>query len=363
MRILQYLSLVTVLLGVPLGIRPATAQHYYAYVAAESQDEVALVHFDGDSLEVLQVAPVGVLPTEIEGPHGVAVSPDGRYWFVTMAHGNPFGALYRFETGSNEKAGSVELGLFPATIDLSSETGLLYGVNFNLHGDMVPSTVSVVDPVTMTELERTTTGVMPHGSRVSADGLKHYSVSMMDGMLHEIDAVTFELTRSLDLDAATGHAGHAGHSMVKPTWASPHPTRPFVYVAGNGVARILEINLETWEVARVFETAAGPYNLDISPDGTYLVASYKSSAATGVWNLDTGTESAVIENTRQLPHGVAITSDSRYAFVTAEGVGAQPGTVDVIDLKLGVLAATVDVGKQAGGIAFWKQTAQPVELP
>jgi hypothetical protein len=28
--------------------------------------------------------------------------------------------------------------------------------------------------------------------------------------------------------------------------------------------------------------------------------------------------------------------------------------VDVIDLRDGVRAASVDVGKQAGGIAFWK---------
>ena len=361
----------------PAAVRPVAAQHYYAYVAAESEDQVALVHFDGKTIEVEQTTPVGLLPADIEGPHGVAVSPDGQFWFVTMAHGNPFGTLFRFRTGSNEPAGSVTLGLFPATIHLSPTTGLLYAVNFNLHGDMVPSTVSVVDPRTMTELAKTTTGVMPHGSRLSPDGLKHYSVSMMDGMLHEIDAITFALTRSLDLDAgyrvlsAREHAGHqtngqarhTEHSEVKPTWASPHPTRPIAYVAGNGVARILEVNLDTWTVDRTFGTAAGPYNLDISPDGKWLVATYKGAASTGLWDLDTGTEVAVIRNTRRLPHGIAITPDSRFAFVTVEGVGSQPGTVDVIDLHLGQLVATVDVGKQAGGIAFWQQSARPVVLP
>ena len=35
-------------------------------------------------------------------------------------------------------------------------------------------------------------------------------------------------------------------------------------------------------------------------------------------------------------------------------MGAAPGKVDVYDLKAFVKVGTVDVGQQAGGIAFWK---------
>ena len=52
-----------------------------------------------------------------------------------------------------------------------------------------------------------------------------------------------------------------------------------------------------------------------------------------------------------------ISPDSRYAFVTQEGVGAEPGTVDMIDLQTLERAASVDVGQQAGGIDFWKVEA------
>lgn len=43
--------------------------------------------------------------------------------------------------------------------------GLLYMVNFNLHGDHVPSTVSVVEPETMTEVAQVETGVIRRLSR------------------------------------------------------------------------------------------------------------------------------------------------------------------------------------------------------
>jgi DNA-binding beta-propeller fold protein YncE len=53
-------------------------------------------------------------------------------------------------------------------------------------------------------------------------------------------------------------------------------------------------------------------------------------------------------------HGVAVSPDSRYAFVSSEGVGAAPGTVDVFDLVARARVATVNVGQQASGIAFWR---------
>jgi hypothetical protein len=53
-------------------------------------------------------------------------------------------------------------------------------------------------------------------------------------------------------------------------------------------------------------------------------------------------------------HGIAISDDDRYAFISVEGYGAQPGTVEMIDLRAQQRIALVDVGQMAGGIDFWK---------
>ena len=63
----------------------------------------------------------------------------------------------------------------------------------------------------------------------------------------------------------------------------------------------------------------------------------------------------LIKNSTSVPHGVAISSDSKYAFISVEGKGGEPGIVDVIDLNELLLIDKVKVGKQAGGIAFWKK--------
>ena len=46
--------------------------------------------------------------------------------------------------------------------------------------------------------------------------------------------------------------------------------------------------------------------------------------------------------------------DNKFAFISLEGVGGEPGVVDVSSLEKFNLVTSVKVGKQAGGIAFWK---------
>ena len=70
----------------------------------------------------------------------------------------------------------------------------------------------------------------------------------------------------------------------------------------------------------------GPYNLEVTSDGKLLIATYKSGAYVAMWDLTTGEEVARIKTTRRIPHGVAVSDDDKYAFVTLEGVGGEPGT-------------------------------------
>lgn len=323
-----------------------------------------LVRFDADGASVLHSISVGRFPTEIDGPHGLALDPSGERWYVTLAHGNPFGAVVAYSTATNRPEGSASLGMFPASIEVTG-AGLLFAANFDLHGDHVPGSVSVVDVGGMIEVARIQTCTMPHGSRLTSDGTRHYSVCMMDEMLVELDAHRLEVSRRLLLAPghervwpATGssHPPMAGPAaaLCGPTWAQPSVDGRRVYVACNRNAEVLEVDVETWQIRRRFQTGPGPYNLAVTPDGETLIATYKGGQATGVWDLATGVESARVESSRRLPHGIAVSPDSRFAFISVEGIGGEPGTVDVVDIDAGERVGSVDVGRQAGGIAFWK---------
>ena len=336
-------------------------QNYYLYVASESDDTVSLLEFDGKEIKEKERISVGFYPTEIEGPHGITVDPNGKYWYVSLAHGNPYGKLIKYSTETNKVIDETTLGLFPASMQISKVTGFLYCVNFNLHGNMKPSTVSVVDAETMTEITQIKTGSMPHGSRISSDGLKQYSVAMMSGELYEIDALSLKISRKMDLEdhSKMNHNNmkmdEMKHSTVKPTWVIPHPNQDVLYVAGNGSDEIIEVDIDKWDISKRIKTEKGPYNVEISPNGKYMVATLKSVAKTAVWELKSGDLIKTFDNSNSVPHGVAISSDSKYAFISVEGVGGEPGIVDVIDLENQILVDKVEIGKQAGGIAFWKK--------
>jgi DNA-binding beta-propeller fold protein YncE len=144
-----------------------------------------------------------------------------------------------------------------------------------------------------------------------------------------------------------------GAGVCKPTWVVPSVDDRHLYIPCNGRGEVLEIERQSMEVTRTFATGAGPYNADVSADGQHLVVSLKGNQAIAVIDLKSGTVTQVA-TTQPVTHGVAVTPDSRYAFVTNEAVGAVRGTVDIFDIGSKELVASVEVQYQPGGIAFWK---------
>lgn len=372
---------------------PAPTSPYAVYVVSEAADLVARVGYGpgaGARLEVER--PVSTRPHENDGPHGVAVAPDGRYYYVTVGHGMPFGALWKLDGQTHEVVGRVTLGLFPATVDVTPDGEYGFVSNFNLHGDHVPSSISKVHLPTMAEVARIETCVMPHGSRVSADGRRHYSVCMMDDLLVEIDVAGGRVARRFsvspgsegpvqrsrgtgdghadaprdprvragpDAEAAHAHDAQGGADgppqaqLCSPTWAQPSPDGERVYVTCNRRDEVLEVDVRGWAVARRFPTGEAPYNIDVTPDGRHLLVTLKNRTAPAVEviELDSGRSVARIATSTTLPHGIAIPGDGRYAFVSVEGVGAEPGKVDVIDLTTLERIDSIEVGQLAAGIA------------
>ena len=353
---------------------------YLVYVLSESADKIALIRFGPDGARVEQQFDTGDMPIDLDGPHGIAVSPDRQFYFVTLGHGRPFGTVWKYSTKDNTLVKKTALGHFPATLDITPDGNFLFVVNFNLHGDMVPSSVSVVSTQTMTEVARIKTCTMPHGSRLNLQGTKQYSACMMDDMLVEIDTRSLKATRHFIVTKdrekgvsgppqspttpSTHSSGHGseppkpGDNSCSPTWAEPSADGSSIYVACNGSSEIVEINAGSWQLVRRIPARAGVYNLEITRDGQRLIATNKRDQSVSIYELKTGRELARLPTKRKVLHGVVVSPDDRYAFVTVEGVGSEPGTVEVIDLASLKTVATVDVAPGAAGIDFYKTVAR-----
>jgi DNA-binding beta-propeller fold protein YncE len=373
-RVFNLSLLLVTTLAAPLSAQQARAvakptHDYWIYVGAESADLIHRVRFGPAGAIVERTIPVGESAVEMEGPHGLQISRDGKFLHMTTGHGAPDGKYWKYALGADTLVGQgIFLGFFPASLDVTPDGLYAFVVNFNLHGEMVPSSVSVVYTPTNTEVARTTTCVMPHGSRIDPSGLRQYSTCMMDDQLVEIDTRSFEVSRRFglgkgnagSLPAAADTTAHAGHRMpmtaatCSPTWAQPSADGRKIFVACNKADEIVEIDRDRWEVTRRIATGRGPYNLATTPDGRLLIATLKQGGAVQVFDLATGQSVMREKSSTTVTHGVAISPDSRYAFVSNEGVGAEPGKVDIYDLRTFSRVGSVNVGQQAGGITFWK---------
>jgi DNA-binding beta-propeller fold protein YncE len=145
-----------------------------------------------------------------------------------------------------------------------------------------------------------------------------------------------------------------GNVSCSPTWAQPSPDGSRLYVACNKASDVVEIDVGKWEMTRRIPMGDGVYNLAVTHDGKRLIGTNKRGQSVSVVDLASGKELARIPTKRKVVHGVVVSPDDRYAFVSVEGIGSEPGTVEVIDLNSLISVAQVDVGQQAGGIDFWK---------
>lgn len=361
------------------SVAQAPKQDYLVYVVCESADKIALIRFGRQGAKLEKLIDTGSMPSDIDGPHGIVVSPDKQFYYVSLGHGRPYGSVWKYSAKDNSVLGKVTLGFFPATMDVSRDGGLLYVVNFNLHGDMVPSSVSIVATEAMIEVARVPTCTMPHGSRINPQGSKQYSACMMDDLLVEIDTGSLKVSRhfvvtkgkesgmngspaSHSMSASSAHdaAGHGmeppkpGDTSCSPTWAQPSADGKSVFVACNKSDEIVEIDAASWKVTRRIAARPGVYNLAVTRDDGRLIATNKRDQSVSVYDVKSGRELARIPTKRKVIHGAVVSPDDRFAFISIEGVGSEPGTVEVMDLDSLKTVATVDLPEQAAGIDFFR---------
>jgi YVTN family beta-propeller protein len=371
------LSALSALAAAPLAAQePRAATPFSLYVSSEAGDIVTRIDVGPAGWRTARTIPVGVLATDLDGPHHVAVAPDGRFWYVSLAHGAPFGSVWRFATGADTALGRVGVGMFPTTVGLAPDGAWAAVPNSDFHGDRGGmNTVSMLYLPDMLQVVELPLCDMPHGSRYNRAGTAVYIACMMSDELVEIDASRLAVARRAPLGSgrAASHDVHAATDTAAPrrpgaasstmpgqdpdclaTYVSVSPDDRLLYVACNHANEVQVRDAATLELVRRLPTGAGAYNVEPSPDGRWLLVTNKKAASVSVFDTRTWTEAARVATSKRVPHGIAFSPDGRYAFVTVESVGADPGAVDAIDLTTRSRVASLAIPRQPTGVAVWR---------
>src|SRR2546425_190181 len=254
--------------------------------------------------------------------------------------------------------------MFPTTIALTPDGELAFVANSDFHGDHPrKNVVSVVYTGPMLTLAQLPACDMPHGVRVNHAGTRVYVSCMNSDELLEIDRETLGIARrhptgGMTMPATTGHEGTKGGAIrdaCMPTFVSVSPDDRRLYVACNASDALQVVDAGTLELLRAVPTGHGAYNVEPSPDGRWVIVTNKKDRSVSLFDAATLTEAARIPTSKQLPHGIAYAPDGRFAFVSVESVGADPGAVDVIDLTTKTRVATTPIPLQPTGIAILRR--------
>lgn len=350
-------------LGATPGVEPP-APHYRIYVSSESGDIVSQLTWNGTALRTVKVVAVGLMPSEINGPHNVTVSRDGRFWYVTIAHGTPYGSLWKMAVEGDTLVGRAPVEMFPTTIGLTPDGELAFVANSDFYGDH-PRTnvVSVIYTPAMVPLAVLPACDMPHGVKVNHAGTKVYVSCMNSDEILEIDRGSLAITRRHRTATGTPHmpmpASHGGaasaaraavHDACMPTFVSVSPDDRRLYVTCNHDDALQVLDAATLDLVSTVPTGHGPYNVEPSGDGRWVIVTNKKDQSISLIDAASLTEAGRLPTSKPFPHGVAFSPDSRYAFVSQESKGVNAGAVDVIDLVSKTTVASIGVPLQPTGI-------------
>src|SRR5919107_4982771 len=169
---------------------------YRVGVVSESGDIATWLKPVGAGLAVERVVPLGIMPTGIDGPHNITVSPDGKNYYVTVAHGTPFGSLWKMSMAGDSLVGRAQVELFPTTISLTPDGQFAFVANSDFHGDHPRvNVVSVVHTPTMNKITDIPACDMPHGVKVNRAGTRAYISCMHSDEILQLEVATLAITR------------------------------------------------------------------------------------------------------------------------------------------------------------------------
>jgi len=366
--------LIWLALGVWLGgVAAGDAPSYRIFVSSESGDIVSQLTWDGVALKTVKVVPVGIMPADIDGPHNVTVAPDGKYWYVTIAHGTPYGTLWKMAVDGDTVVGKAPVEMFPTTISLTPDGELAFVANSDFHGDHPRmNVVSIVYTPQMVTLTNLPACDMPHGVKVNHAGTKVYVTCMNSDEVLEIDRASLAIARRHKtgegmlpqaMPMKMGHGGAQGglrravlHDACMPTFVSVSPDDTRLYVACNHSDELMVLDAGTLDLVKAIPAGHGAYNVEPSPDGKWVIVTNKKDQSVSLIDAATLAEVARIPTTKPFPHGVAYAPDSRYAFISQESKGVDPGAVNVIDLQTKTSVASVAVPLQPTGITILRRS-------
>jgi YVTN family beta-propeller protein len=326
-----------------------------------NQNDASVTILDATTLKVVRTVDLKALGFSANAkPHHIVVEPDGSFWYVTLIGDNKIVKL-----DGNDRVVAQTTFETPGMMALHPAQDLLF-VGRSMTAVNPPPRIGVVRRSDLKLEEIDVLFPRPHAMVIEPKSGTVYTASLAVNQIAAVDAQS----ERVELTQVEG----APHALMQFTIS---PDGNTLAVSAELSARVMLFDITERMKPRpltVLSVERQPFDPMFSPDGRWIVLGNKAANAVTIIDARERKVAAVVRgNGLAQPHGIAISPDSRFAYVTnnnLKGTGehaghtmvggsegapaapAGPGTVVAIDLATQRIAQVIQVGHNASGIAL-----------
>jgi YVTN family beta-propeller protein len=373
----------------PVEVPPPTGERIY--LTNNGDDTVSVV--DAETFEEIDRAPVGLVPVEREGPHHLAVTPDGAWAFIGISNfapgsgtgphgshgsGTEDGYCLKMSLADDRIVDSVRVEPNPGDVRLMPDGITVLQSHFDLlkmqevadAGDPIEdgyARLFVIDGEKMDVIRRVTTCAAPHGIGTAADGSAVYLACWGSDEIAIVDMQTsgYEVTHvpvGPDPRYATPNYGPYA-LMVSPVDGSVWLSCWMSDLTPEAPGEVRRFDPQTGEMDTdlVSRQLGNPMFGTFSADGSRLYVPFQLSDILSVFDPTTGSQidSVVLTDTKACVnvHAVDLSPDESALYVVCEGnhpvsgVGTTNGTLLELDPETLEMRRFVELGVYPDDIA------------
>jgi DNA-binding beta-propeller fold protein YncE len=346
-------------------------------------DTLAFVSVDSlDQPQLLGLAKVGKNPIELEGPHHLIGSPDGRFLYYNLSNyvvgggSGPHGAhgtgtvpgyLIKLDARTLRSVGEALIDRSPGDVIISPDGKRAFVSHYDLARlssqltrnappEQGYSSIVIVDTERMDVLTQVPVCPTAHGQGLSADGKHLYVTCSLSDQLAVLDVSDPARTRILAKVAVGPAPGPTGEPRYAPYALSVHPDGS-VWISNNQSQDIRVFNPATMQMdpERIVPVGGIAMFGEFSPDGATLYV--PTQGVEQVVAIDTTTRPPQ-KKALPLPreaclaaHALVQVPGNAAALVCEGDHRARKGTLVFIDLAAWAVRGHVEVGLYPDGAA------------
>lgn len=308
----------------------------FALPALASSTRVYQTNSAGDEVHVIDPAANKVVQTirDIEVPHGVTFSPDGKRAWITCESEK---TVWAIDTKTGKLISKIKLSGHPNNLSISKD-----GQRVFVAIATAPGAVDVIDTASLKNIRSIPVKGAVHNTYVTPDGKYALAGSVAGKMLTAIDEQSLEIAWELPFDLGV-------RPIAFETAPDGSTARAFIQLSGyNGFSvvdfknhkEVKRIDLPSEPAGGHAEGGAPSHGIGVAPDGHTLWVNSSISNAVFVYSLPDLKVLGYVK-TGEVPDWITFTPDSKTVYIANSGAN----TVSAIDIASRREVARIPVGE------------------